>query len=501
VRTELLVNATPPETRVALLEDGRVVEVLHERRGKSGLVGNVYLGRVHRVLPGMQAAFVSIGLERDAFLYVEDVAPRSPEFDFGDVTETAGAGGAEAGDVSREERPRIDDLLKEGQEIVVQVTKDPMGGKGPRVTAGISLPGRALVYLPSVREFGISRRITDAEERERLRRILESLPAEGGFIARTAAQSMREEDFQSDVRYLTELSARITRRRESVSAPALLHRELDLAARSVRDLAGPDCAVLRVDDEGAYGRLKELLEAIGPSLAARLERFDRPEPIFEFFGVETEIENALRSRVTLPSGGSLVIHQTEALVAIDVNTGRFVGKDALEDTVFAVNLEAAPEIARQIRLRDLGGLLVVDFIDMELPEHRAEVVARFEEELAKDRARTRVLPLSEFGLIEVTRQRSRGNIERLLTRACPVCSGSGRVKTDLTLALDLRRELFAPPRLFTPGQTVRVRVQPSLAKLLTEEEPRILSEAQESLGVDFELMSDESVAGYEVLRD
>jgi ribonuclease G len=352
-----------------------------------------------------------------------------------------------------------------------------------------------------VREFGISRRITDEAERERLRRILEALPAEGGFIARTAAQSMREEDFQSDYRYLTDLAARIERRRESVAAPALLHRELDLASRSVRDLAGPDCAVIRVDDEGQYARLKELLEAIGPSLAVRLERFDRPEPIFEFFGVEAEIENALRSRVALPSGGSLVIHQTEALVAIDVNTGRFVGKDALEETVFAVNLEAVPEVARQIRLRDLGGLLVIDFIDMELAEHRDEIVSRFEEELAKDRARTRVLPLSEFGLIEVTRQRSRGNVERLLTRACPVCGGSGRVKTDLTLALDLRRELFAPPRLFTPGQTVRIRVQPGLAKLLTEDEPKILAELQESLGVDLELLSDEGVVGYEVLRD
>jgi ribonuclease G len=494
VRTELLVNATPPETRVALLEDGRVVEVLHERRSKSGLVGNVYLGRVHRVLPGMQAAFVSIGLDRDAFLYVEDVTPHPAEFDFGEGQETAAA------EAEREDRPRIDDLLKEGQEIVVQVTKDPMGGKGPRVTAGISLPGRALVYLPSVREIGISRRITDEGERERLRGILESLGGEGGFIARTAALSMRAEDFQPDFRYLTGLAARIARRRESVAAPALLHRELDLAARTVRDL-GPDCAAIRVDDEAARDRLKELLDAMAPALASRLELWDRPEALFEHFGVDAEIENALRSRVTLPSGGSIVIHQTEALVAIDVNTGRFVGKDALEDTVFAVNLEAAAEVARQIRLRDLGGLLVVDFIDMELPENRAAIFARFEEELAKDRARTRVLPLSEFGLIEVTRQRSRGNIERLLTRACPACSGSGRVKTDLTLALDLRRALLAPPRLFSAGQTVRVRVQPSLARLLQEEEPRILEETQETLGVQLVLLNEEGVAGFEILKD
>jgi ribonuclease G len=498
VRSELLVNATPPETRVALLEDGRVVEVLHERRTKSGLVGNVYLGRVHRVLPGMQAAFVSIGLERDAFLYVEDVAPRPAEFDFGDV-ETAAAE-PDAGS-EREDRPRIDDLLKEGQEIVVQVTKDAMGGKGPRVTAGISLPGRALVYLPGAREIGISRRITDEAERERLRAILERLGGEGGLIARTAALDLSEEDFRPDYRYLTDLAARIARRRESVGAPALLHRELDLAARSVRDLAGPDCATIRVDDERTRDRLKELLESISPVLASRLELFEGPPPLFEAFGVEAQIENALRSRVTLPSGGSLVIHQTEALVAIDVNTGRFVGKDALEETVYAVNLEAAPEVARQIRLRDLSGLLVVDFIDMEEPAHRGAVFARFEEELARDRARTRVLPLSEFGLIEVTRQRSRGNIERLLTRPCPACGGSGRVKTDLTLALDLRRALLAPPVLFTPGQTVRVRVQPSLARLLAEDETRILAELEENLSIRIELESEEAVAGFEVQKD
>ena len=495
MRTELLVNATPPETRVALIEDGRVVEVLHERRGRLSLVGNVYLGRVHRVLPGMQAAFVSIGLDRDAFLYVEDIAPRLTEVDFGEAEGDRIASGA-----GRENRARVDDLLKEGQEIVVQVTKDPIGGKGPRVTAGISLPGRTLVYLPAVREIGVSRRITDEAERERLRKILEGLSGEGGFIARTAALGMRAEDFQPDFRYLTDLAARIARRRESASAPALLHRELDLGLRSARDLAGEDCAVIRVDEERMRGRLQELLDAVAPSLAARLEFYDRPEPLFETFGVEPEIEKALKSRVSLPSGGSIVIHQTEALVAIDVNTGRFVGKDALEETVFAVNLEAGSGVARQIRLRDLGGLLVVDFIDMEDPEHRRILFARFEEEMSKDRARSRVLQLSEFGLIEVTRQRSRGNIERVLTRACPSCAGSGRIKTDLTLALDLRRALLSTQRLFTPGETVEVRVAPGLARLLTEGEPEILAEAETNLGIKVELRPDESVQGFEVLR-
>ena len=495
MRKELLINATPPETRVALTEDGRVVEVLHERRGRQGLVGNVYLGRVHRVLPGMQAAFVSIGLDRDAFLYVEDIEPHPVELDFGDEDGTGERDGT-----AREDRARIDDLLKEGQEVVVQVTKDPFGGKGPRVTAGISLPGRTLVYLPGAREIGISRRVTDEAERERLRRILEGLPGEGGFIARTAALGKREDDFRPEHHYLTALWERLTRRRESASTPALLHRELDLALRSVRDLAGDDCQTIRVDDEATHGRVAELLESMAPSLSHRLELYDRPEPLFDFYGVEAEIENALRSRVSLASGGSLVIHQTEALVAIDVNTGRFVGKDALEETVFAVNLEAVPEVARQIRLRDLGGLLVVDFIDMEDPDHRRQLFERFEQELAKDRARTRVLQLSEFGLIEITRQRSRGNIERVLTRACPACAGSGRVKTDLTVALDLRRALLRPPRLFTTGETVRVRVPPGVGHLLAEEDSTMIAELEASLEIRIELLEDETLQGFEVVR-
>jgi ribonuclease G len=496
VRKELLVNVTPPETRVALTEDGRAVEVLHERRGRQGLVGNVFLGRVHRVLPGMQAAFVSIGLDRDAFLYVEDASARAADVDFG---EAAAAGAPEA---ASSERPRIDDLVKEGQEIVVQVTKDPLAGKGPRVTAGISLAGRTLVYLPGAREVGISRRVSDEGERERLRLILEGFGGEGGFIARTAALGKSAEDLAADRRYLGELAARIARRRESSSPPALLHREVDLALRAVRDLAGDDCDTIRVDDEATHDRLREFLEAVAPSLARRLELHRGPAPLFEAFGIETEIENALKSRVSLASGGSIVIHQTEALVAIDVNTGRFVGKQGLEETVFATNLEAVPEVARQIRLRDLGGLLVVDFIDMEDPEHRAKLFERFEEELSRDRARTRILQISEFGLIEITRQRSRGNLERVLTRACPACSGSGRVKTDVTVALDLRRALLSPPNLFSAGETVRVRVRPAVAQLVAEDDATLLGDAEAALGVRLELLPDEGVgaAGFEILN-
>ena len=494
MRKELLVNVTPPETRVALTEDGRVVEVFHERKGHRGLVGNVYLGRVHRVLPGMQAAFVSIGLDRDAFLYVEDALPQVVEEDGDDTTV------ASSRQSNGAEKPRIDDLVKEGQELVVQVTKDPISGKGPRVTAGLSLAGRTLVYLPTVREVGVSRRITDDAERERLRKLLEELPG-GGLIARTAALGAGAAELAADHRYLADLAARISRQAEQAAAPALLHRELDLALRVARDLATTDFAAIRVDDEGTEARLKEFLAAVAPSLVSTVELYSGEAPLFEEFGVEAEIQNALEHRVELPWGGSLVIQQTEALVAIDVNTGKFVGKDALEDTVFAANLEAIPEIARQIRLRDLGGLLVIDFIDMGEPEHRREIVERFEAELARDRARTRMLQLSDFGLIEVTRQRSRGNLEKTLTRSCPCCSARGRVRTDLTLALDLRRDLMRPPLLVTPGETIRIRVTPNLARLLAEQERGILDDVQQKLGVDLELIPDETLEPeeYEIL--
>lgn len=496
MRKELLINATPPETRVAILEDGRTVEVLHERRGRLGLVGNVYLGRVHRVLPGMQAAFVSIGLDRDAFLYVEDVLPRTIDLESEAEEDVPRSDRREPAD-----RPRIDDLLKEGQELMVQVTKDPLAGKGPRVTANLSLPGRTLVYMPGVRDVGISRRITDEEERERLRRILEALPGDGGLIARTAAVGSTSGEFAAEHRYLTELASKIARRAQSSAAPAVLHRELDLALRAVRDLVTADFVTIRVDDPETHARISEFVGQVAPSLQYRVELDRSAEPLFERFGVEAEIENALRSRVPLHSGGSIVIHQTEALVAIDINTGKYVGKEDLEATVFETNLEAIPEVARQIRLRDLGGLLVVDFIDMLEPDHRREVLERFEAELSKDRARFRILPVSEFGLIEITRQRSRGNLEKLLTRSCPECGGSGRVKTDLTAALELRRALLAPPVSAVAGGVVRVRVSPGFARFLSEEEPSLLDGVERELGAGIEIVPDPALptAHYEIL--
>jgi ribonuclease G len=496
VKTEILINATPVETRVAVTEDGRLVEIFHERRSRRGLVGNVYLGRVQRVLPGMHAAFVSIGIDRQAFLYVEDALshPDDPEFDSdenGSDVPTAAVSPS---------RPHIDDLVKEGQQIVVQVTKDPLSGKGPRVTANLSLPGRYLVYLPEGRDVAISRRITDEGERERLRRILEAWSGPGAFIARTVARGISSDEFEIDRNYLVALAERIGRKAQQGTAPLLLHRELELALRIVRDRATADVAVIRVDEEATYERLKEFLETVSPPLVRRLDLDTGSDPLYERFGIEAEIEEALKSHVLLPSGGSVVIHQTEALVAIDVNSGKFVGKDALEETVRATNLEAIPEIARQIRLRDLGGLLVVDFIDMEDPEHRREVSDKLEAELAKDRARTRLLPISDFGLIEITRQRSRWNLEKTLTRTCPECAGTGHVKTDLSVAMDLRRELSRVFPLYGPKEVVRVRVRPSLAQL-AQEQPDLFSDLSQATGVELELLPDETLhlASYDII--
>jgi ribonuclease G len=496
VRTEVLVNATPVETRVAVTEGGRLVEIYHERRGRRGLVGNVYLGRVQRVLPGMHAAFVSIGIDRQAFLYVEDVLSHPV-----DGEQESGENGSDRNrDSGLASRPHIDDLVKEGQQIVVQVTKDPLSGKGPRVTANLSLPGRYLVYLPEGQDVAVSRRITDEEERERLRRILEVWGGPGTFIARTAARGISADEFETDRRYLVALAGRIARKAEEGNAPVLLHRELELALRIMRDRVSSDVAAIRIDDKATYERVRDFLQMVSPLLVARLEHDAESPPLYERLGIEAEIEEALQSHVPLPSGGSVVIHQTEALVAIDVNSGKFVGKDALEETVRTTNLEAIPEIARQIRLRDLGGLLVVDFIDMEDSEHRREIFESLDAELAKDRARTQLLPISEFGLIEITRQRSRWNLEKTLTRTCPECEGTGHVKTDLSVAMDLRRELSRVLPLYAPGEVIRVRVRPSLAELVKDQSD-LFSDLSDATGVSIELVPDETLhhAAYNIL--
>jgi ribonuclease G len=484
---KMLVESDPHETRIAVLEEDRLTEIFLERHHHRGVVGNVYKGKVTRVLPGMQAAFVDIGLERDAFLYVADVVAAVPpevETELASTEELlddAGAG------------PSIDTLLRPAQELLVQVTKDPLPNKGARVTTHVTLPGRFLVLLPTVRHLGVSRRIDDEAERERLRGLLESLPADaGGLIVRTAGEGRRAEDFAADQAYLSGLWRRVREAAELTAAPALVHSDLDLALRVVRDLFSADYEVLWVDGGETYARIVEFLDQVQPQLVSRV-KLDRGERgLFERFGIDNAIDAALKPKVWLPSGGYLVINPTEALVAIDVNSGRYVGRSNLEETALATNLEAVVEVVRQIRLRDLGGILVVDFIDMAERAHREEVFAALERELAKDRAKYKVLAISEFGLVEITRERSRANLERLLTTTCPYCEGSGRVSSVATVCLRLRRSALRLAGTLSARELL-LRVHPAVARSLRAEESAVVDELERELGVRVLVQEDASL--------
>ncbi|HEV8266830.1 MAG TPA: Rne/Rng family ribonuclease [Thermoanaerobaculia bacterium] len=496
---ELLISASERETRVAVLEDGRVAEVQIERRKQRGVVGNVYKGRVTRVLPGMQSAFVDVGLEKDAFLYVADVGEEVEDFDrFGAGDEPAeprepegeANGFGEAG-AEKAPMPSIDELLREGQELVVQVTKDMIAGKGVRITTHVTLPGRTLVYMPTIDHIGVSRRIENEEERTRLKEILLGLKkGPGGFIVRTAGEGRAAEEFAADRRYLTRLWEQIRKKADRSGAPALLHRDLDLTLRAARDVFGSEFATLFVDDDEEYQRIVEFLDQVQPALVGKVKLFRKSASLFDEYGVDAEIENALKPKVWLKSGGHIVINQTEALVAIDVNTGKFVGKKRLEDTVVKTNLEAAQEIVRQLRLRDLGGLIVVDFIDMEEEAHRQELVTALEAELKKDRSKNRMLPVSEFGLVEITRKRRRQSLERILTAPCPYCTGSGRIKSVTTIVFEIRREVLKRVE-GGEGHSLLLRVHPEVYRALSGEERRLVEELEERIGMPVHVQSDE----------
>jgi len=487
MKKTLLIERDPHQTRVAVLENDRLAEVSLERHRHRGRVGNLYQGRVTRVLPGMQAAFVDLGLERDAFLYVSDAVvddelgldargeqdgaePIDEEEDAGTRVEPA------------ESRPSIGDVLKTGQEIVVQVRKDALHGKGARVSAHVTLPSRYLVLLPASPHLGISRRIQDEDERGRLRELLAALqPPGAGLIARTEAEGASREDLEADVALLTNLWGGIERRAAVARAPSLLHGDLGLALRAVRDVFGGDFDALLVDGEELYEEVVEFLAPSQPELVHRVQLDARDVGLFERFGVDKEIEAALESKVWLRSGGYLVINPTEALVAIDVNTGKFVGRDNLEETIFRTNLEAVREIVRQIRIRDLGGIIVIDLIDMETEEHRKEVFALLESELERDRSRTRVLNISEFGLVELTRKRSRSDLLTQLAQSCPYCHGSGRVKSTSTVCLDLRREVLRHRRR-SPRSGLLLRAHPDVVAALEGDERAVLDDLESRLG-------------------
>ncbi|HUG44677.1 MAG TPA: Rne/Rng family ribonuclease [Acidobacteriota bacterium] len=625
---ELVVNTTGLETRLAILEDGLVTEIFIERRHNRSILGNIYKGRVVRVLPGMQAAFVDIGLEKNAFLYVSDVikdytdyqelfeetdqaieqllgdedgeegfpdvatrrkprsrtqppavksiassqaAARSPvvsplpdapvddrspgsilpdKLDFGGVAgwrpegerkprfgaeilpdalspvggeeaeEPSEAGGDESmvrirsnpdlrflatararsrgnGRGGRQERtgeePLIADLLKEGQEILVQIAKEPIGKKGARITSHIVLPGRYVVFMPTVNHVGVSRRIESIQERQRLKRTVSDLRGEvgKGFIVRTAGEGKVEEDFRQDMIYLTRLWERIRTKTEKGKAPSLIHSELNLVQRIIRDYLSDDYRVIRVDSRTEYERIVEFINNFNPDLVKKAKLYTKNTPIFDAYGVNQEIEKALRSKVWLQAGGYIVINQTEALVAIDVNTGKYTGQtNSLEDTITLTNLEAVREVVRQLRLRDLGGIIIIDFIDMNESKNRQKVMAELQKELAKDKAPSKILQFNEFGLVAITRKRAKQSLERSLCQPCQYCDGTGMTKSVRTVCYSIHQEVRRLRPSLGEGKELVIRCHPDVSSALRTSEKSVVDEIKEMTGKNVTVQPD-----------
>ena len=480
----LLINADGPARRVALVENDQLAEFYVEHSTEHGIVGNVYKGRVVRVLPGMQAAFVDIGVGRAAFLYVADVGGLNDQVSslyFADSEERA-----EQDDLPRDEftaQPGpIQERIREGQEILVQVAKDPIGTKGARITSFISLPGRHLVFMPTVDHVGISRRITGELERQRLRDIVDAIrPAGMGFIVRTVAEGQNQETLQADMDFLIKLWEDIVKRNESEGAPSMLYEDLDLSLRAVRDLFSSKVDRLIVDDRGEYLRLRQFVSKFAPRHQDLVEIYEGGDPMFDHYEIELELDRALERKVWLKSGGYLIIEQGEALTSIDVNTGRYVGRRSLEDTITKTNLEAVREVVHQLRLRNIGGIIIIDFIDMEQEANRDKVWRALQEALKSDRAKSNVLRISELGLVEMTRKRVRESLEQQLTQHCPYCEGKGNIKSIATISHDVLREIRRQgPRL--PGERIIVCVHPEVADLLASAEAEYVLDLEHRFG-------------------
>jgi ribonuclease G len=455
---EILINVTPQETRVAMLEQAVVQELHVERSSARGLVGNICLGKVARVLPGMQSAFVEIGLERAAFLHIADIWEHRQN----------GHGG--------EHKP-IEKILHEGQALLVQVIKDPIGTKGARLSTQVSLAGRLLVFLPQDSHIGISQRIEDEAERESLRGKLQTLLPEGtagGFIIRTMAEAATERELSTDIEYLTKLWRDLTVRSREVPAPSLLYQDLNLALRVLRDMTTDDTARVLVDSRETFVRMQEFARNYTPALADRLHHYVGERPLFDLHGVEEEIEKALARRVELKSGGYLIIDQTEAMTTIDVNTGGFVGGRSFDDTIFKTNLEAAQVIARQLRMRNLGGIIIIDFIDMENADHRGAVLSELNKALEKDRTRLTVNGFTQLGLVEMTRKRTRESLAHVLCEPCPTCQGRGELKTPQTICYEILREILREAKQFN-AREFRILASQAVIDMFLDEESQSLA--------------------------
>ncbi len=486
---KIIINVAEHETRVALLEDETIAELFIERRDNTDIAGNIYKGRVQRVLPGMQAAFVNIGLDQSAFLYVDDVlGDNSGEFEklfnnIDDLDDDASVMNLTNPAPSYANRNyHIEELLTESQELMVHVVKSPLGTKGSRVTSHISLPGHYLVLMPTSDHIGVSKRIENETERNRLKNLILSLRKEDlGFIVRTVGESKQEEKFVYEMNFLINLWKNIQKKSKSFQAPALLHQELNVILRAVRDLLTHEADKLIIDSRTGYESVLLFLDEFMPSLKDSLELYEGTESIFDAYNLEGDISRALKRKVWLKSGGYIVIEHTEALVAIDVNTGRYVGKHNLEETILKTNLEAVKEIAYQIRLRDLGGIIIIDFIDMEKKSNQEKVFNALKEAVQKDRSKTNILPLSEMGLIQMTRKRIRKPLTQILCEPCFYCEGEGYQISRQTICYNIYREIVSQVKEIT-GIKLTLKVNPEIAELLHGEESHIITSLENIIG-------------------
>ena len=456
---EILINMTPMETRVAVVENGVLQEVYIERAAARGIVGNIYKGKVVRVLPGMQAAFVDVGLERASFIHASDIA----SLDKDGVEQRNG------------DSPDIRSLVREGQALITQVIKDPIGTKGARLTTHLSVPSRYLVYMPHTRHIGISQRIEDEQERERLRGLVEQCVAEeqmeelGGFIIRTAAENVSEAELLADLRFFKRLWGALERKMKERSAPAIIYDDLPLYMRTMRDLVRPEVEKIRIDSRENYENVKGFAEDYIPEVSPRLEYYPGPRPIFDLYSIEDELQKALGRKVELKSGGYLIIDQTEAMTTIDVNTGAFVGHRNQEETIYKTNLEAATALARQLKVRNLGGIIIIDFIDMKDAEHRRQVHRALEKAMSNDHAKTSITGVSELGLVEMTRKRTRESLEHVLCETCPVCEGRGSLKSPETVCYEIFREILREARAYDSDSLLVLASQAVVDRLLDED--------------------------------
>ncbi len=486
--TEILINARSYEVRIALVENGNLIEFHLQRPTEKGLIGNIYRGRVVRVLPGMQAAFVDIGLERTGFLYVDDVYISQNELEnqmlindsphekykFSPVLPED--------DLRRSQGLNIEDLLTEGQDILVQVSKDPIGTKGARLTCHITLPGRNLVFIPLTDHIGISRKIEDEHIRHALRSKIDALRPQGtGFIVRTVAEHASEEELEADMEFLLLLWDEIKDLATISDIPSLVYEDLDITFRTVRDLFTYDVNSMIIDNKETYEKLLHFVKTFAPQLSNKITLYQDETPLYEAHGIEVEISRAVEKKVWLRSGGYIIIESTEALSVIDVNTGRFVGKNNLNETIFKTNMEAAREIAYQLRLRNIGGIIIIDFIDMEDEIHREELFNEFKEAVKKDKSRINILKLSEFGLVQMTRKRSSENLHQMMCEPCHYCAGEGVLKSRRTVCYDIFRKISRNAGR-TGGFTITLRVNPRIADMLQKEEKNTVSQLEKDTG-------------------